>query len=170
MMRRRNDGPFLLNKNGGGFVINLPPDVQSLLVHMFGELRDVLAQGSSSDPALRRLFPVAYHLDVESDEEYQRLMQGELIASRLAAISRATEILETDGLLTAGDMSQFMQSLNAIRLLLGTMLDVGEDHEPEDLPEDHPSAAQHHLYAYLGWLVESAVVVQQGRGGKLRDP
>ena len=177
MIRRRNNGPFLAQKDGT-FAINLAPDVLNLLTHMFGELRDVLIQADTTDPALRRLFPVAYNLDPESDEEYQRLMRSELVASRLAGISRAIEIIETSNVLSGPDLIQFMQALNSIRLLLGTMLDVGEDHEPEDYvprqsdsqsdsQDEDPRIAQHHLYAYLGWLVESAVSVQTGRGGKL---
>jgi hypothetical protein len=114
---------------------------------------------------------VAYHLDAESNEEYQRLMRSELVASRLAAISRAVEVIDTaenqSPILTSGDMSQFMQSLNAIRLLLGTMLDVSEDDElngQNGLEDDDPRLAQHHLYAYLGWLLEASISAQMNRG------
>jgi hypothetical protein len=151
--------------------MNLAPDVQAMLVHMFGELRDVLTTGDSNEPTLQRLFPVAYHQDPESNEEYQRLMRSELVASRLAAISRAVEVIDTAQnqapILTSGDMSQFMQSLNAIRLLLGTMLDVSEDDDlpgHSDLEDDDPRLVQHHLYAYLGWLLEGSITAQMNRG------
>ena len=35
-MRRRNSGPFVAQRDGT-YVMNLAPDVQALLVHMFGE-------------------------------------------------------------------------------------------------------------------------------------
>ena len=66
-MRRRNSGPFVAQRDGT-YAMNLSPDVQALLVHMFGELRDVLTTGDSNEPTLQRLFPVAYHLDTESNE------------------------------------------------------------------------------------------------------
>ena len=98
-------------------------------------------------------------------------MRSELVASRLAAISRAVEVIDTaenqSPILTSGDMSQFMQSLNAIRLLLGTMLDVSEDYElngQNDLKDDDPRLGQHHLYAYLGWLLEASISAQMNRG------
>jgi hypothetical protein len=170
MMRRRNSGPFVAQRDGT-YAMKLSPDVQALLVHMFGELRDVLTTGNSNEPTLQRLFPVAYHQDPESNEEYQRLMRSELVASRLAAISRAVEVIDTaenqSPILTSGDMSQFMQSLNAIRLLLGTMLDVSEDDElngQNGLEDDDPRLAQHHLYAYLGWLLEASISAQMNRG------
>ena len=161
-MRRRNSGPFQLQADGS-FRFNLAPDVRDLLVHLFGELRDVMTQGSSDDPALRRLFPAAYHDDPERDAEYQELMRGELVASRLTAISHVVDRLENDAHLGPGEMDLFLQSLNAVRLLLGTMLDVSEDDDggPDDDPDD-PSAAQHHLYSYLGWLLEAAVAAALG--------
>jgi hypothetical protein len=157
MMRRRFAGPFQAQSDGS-FRINLAPDVRELLVHLFGELRDVLTQADTNDPALRRLFPAAYHDNPELDSEYQELMRSELVASRLTAISRVVEVIGAGDRLESGDMDLLLQSLNAVRLLLGTMLDVSED-GPDDGPEDpdDPAAAQHHLYSYLGWLLEAAV-------------
>ena len=164
MMRRRASGPFQLQADGS-YRINLPPDVRELLVHLFGELRDVLTQADTSDPALRRLFPAAYHDDPERDAEYQELMRSELVASRLTAISRVVEVVGDGDRLAAGDMDLLLQSLNALRLLLGTMLDVSEDDGDGivdgDDPDD-PAAAQAHLYSYLGWLLEAAVAAAMG--------
>lgn len=173
MMRRRNSGPFLRNRDGS-YALNVPPDVRQLLVHMFGELRDVLTQGESDDPMLRRLFPAAYHQDPELDTEYHGLMRGELVASRLAAISRAVEVIETDATLTGDDLLLFMQTLNSLRLLLGTILDVSEDDDGPfaagDDGEADNEAAQHHLYAYLGWLLEGAVTAFGDPGGNRAEP
>ena len=168
MIRRRSSGPFIAQRDGS-FRLNLPPDVRDLVVHLCGELRDVLTQANSTDPALRRLFPAAYHADPERDAEYQDLMRGELTASRLTALSRVIEVFgETDSTISLGDLELFIQTVNAIRLLLGTMLDVSED-DPDDpdgsdTVDDEDSndserqrATYHHLYAYLGWLLEAAV-------------
>ena len=54
-------------------------------------------------------------------------------------------------------MELFLQTTNAIRLLLGTMLDVSEDDPDGDEDPDNPDAGHRHLYAYLGWLLEAAV-------------
>jgi hypothetical protein len=160
-MRRRASGPFQPQADGS-FRINLAPDVRELLVHLFGELRDVLTQAETSDPALRRLFPAAYHDDPERDAEYQELMRSELVASRLTAISRVVEVVGDGDHLAAGDMDLLLQSLNAVRLLLGTMLDVSEDDADDDGDPDDPAAAQAHLYSYLGWLLEAAVAAAMG--------
>jgi Domain of unknown function (DUF2017) len=141
--------------------VNVAPDVADLVVHLSGELRDVLTQADADDPALRRLFPAAYHNDAERDAEYQELMRGELTASRLTALARVIDVFtSSERILTRGDMELFLQTTNAVRLLLGTMLDVSEDDqedtEDSDDPDD-PDAAHQHLYAYLGWLLEAAV-------------
>ena len=50
-----------------------------------------------------------------------------------------------------------MQALNALRLVLGTMLDVDEDDDLDDIDDDDPLVGEHHLYDYLSWLLDWAV-------------
>jgi hypothetical protein len=50
-----------------------------------------------------------------------------------------------------------MQSLNALRLALGTMLDVDESHDLDDVSPDDPLVGEHHLYGYLSYLLDAAV-------------
>jgi Domain of unknown function (DUF2017) len=57
-------------------------------------------------------------------------------------------------------LTSFMQAVNGVRLVLGTILDVSEDDEVDDL-EDH--VPEYQLYAYLSWLLDSAVVAASGR-------
>jgi hypothetical protein len=44
-----------------------------------------------------------------------------------------------------------------LRLVLGTMLDVTEDSDPDDVDEDDPYVGEHHLYSFLSWLLDWAV-------------
>jgi hypothetical protein len=55
-----------------------------------------------------------------------------------------------------GDLEQFVRAINAMRLVLGTILDVSEG-EAEDVEEDVPTAAQREVYDYLGWLLHTAL-------------
>ena len=41
--------------------------------------------------------------------------------------------------------------------MLGTVLDVSEDDEPEEIDDDDPLAAERHLYGFLSWLLEWTV-------------
>jgi hypothetical protein len=54
-------------------------------------------------------------------------------------------------------MIAFVQSLNGLRLVLGTILDVSEDQDPDDIDEDDPLAGEFHLYNFLSWLLDWAV-------------
>ncbi len=49
-----------------------------------------------------------------------------------------------------------MQSINSIRLVLGTLLDVSDDPDDEVVSE-HDDTAEYQLYGYLSWLLEWTV-------------
>ena len=53
-----------------------------------------------------------------------------------------------------------MRSINSLRLVLGTLLDVDEDEFEAGLNEDDPAYGQYQLYSYLGWLLDWVVTVQ----------
>ena len=115
--------------------------------------------GESDDPRLVRMFPPAYHLadDAEADAEYQRLMREELVASRLSGISTVNAALQSPEPVDEESMVAFVQAINGLRLVLGTMLDVSEDLDPDDIDDDDPLAGEHHLYNFLSWLLDWAV-------------
>lgn len=139
----------------GGWKITLDTEERALLVRLMGELRSLLT-GPDDNELLRRLFPVAYPEDEEKEAEYQRLMREELVTSRLSAIETVTTVLDPDhGLLDEPQTIAFMQSINAIRLVLGSMLGITDD-ESADLAEDALSP-EHQLYDFLSWLLEWTV-------------
>jgi hypothetical protein len=141
-----------------GFMFNIGDDERQLVVRMLNELGQLLLD-ESGDPRLIRMFPPAYHLadDAEADAEYQRLMRDDLVASRLAGIATVNLAMETPGPVSEEAMNSFVQAINGLRLVLGTMLDVGEDHDPDDVDEDDPLVGEHHLYNFLSWLLDWAV-------------
>jgi hypothetical protein len=53
-----------------------------------------------------------------------------------------------------------MQAVNALRLILGTMLDITEDDQELDFDPSHPDARTMALYGYLGGLLDEIVDVQ----------
>ena len=140
----------------GGWRITLDDEERKLLMRLMGELRALLS-GPDDNELLRRLFPVAYPEDEEKEAEYQRLMREELVASRLAAIESVSRTIDPAGdrarqLLDEGETIAFMQSINAIRLVLGSMLGITDDESADDA--DSP---EHNLYDFLSWLLEWAV-------------
>ena len=141
----------------GGWRINLDTDERNLLLRLMGELQ-ALITGPDDNELLRRLFPVAYPDDEEKEEEYQRLMREELVASRLSAIesvSRTIDPANATALLDEGETIAFMQSINAIRLVLGSMLDITDDDSAD--AADGADSPEHHLYDFLSWLLDWTV-------------
>jgi hypothetical protein len=106
---------------------------------------------------LARLYPVAYPDDEEKEAEYQRLMREELLASRLGSIEAVKEALDPEGteLLSEGETIALMQSINTIRLVLGTMLGITDDESADEA--DDADTPEHHLYDFLSWLLEWTV-------------
>lgn len=159
-LRRR--GP-IERVRGGGYRLNLEPEERDVLAGMLAQLRDLLVSAPADTPQLRRLFPTAYAQDPEADAEYQRLMREELVGSRLAALETVTSTLGDDAdRLDAEQLHALMTSMNALRLVLGTICDVGEDDDPADARPDHPFVAELQAYGYLSYLVDAAVAALAG--------
>jgi hypothetical protein len=140
----------------GGWRIGLDAEERNLLVRLMGELR-ALVTGPDDNELILRLFPAAYLDDEEKEAEYQRLMREELVTSRLAAIESVTAVLQGDpgDLLDEGQTVAFMQSINAVRLVLGTMLGISDDESADEA--DAADSPEHNLYDFLSWLLEWTV-------------
>jgi hypothetical protein len=159
-MARRKARREVFERTADGFVVNLDREEVELIVRLVAELRSLMLADDPNTAAItRRLFPPAYHLadDADADAEYQRLMREELVASRLAAMQQVDEALNSKEPLTEEAMHGLLQSLNAVRLVLGTLLDVSEEHDPQDVRDDDPMVGEHHLYQFLSYLLEVAV-------------
>jgi Domain of unknown function (DUF2017) len=161
MSWRRPKGPIIAN-NDGTFLINLTPDERATLSGFVDQLESLL-KADLSDERLKRLYPVAYHDDVEKDAEYQGYMRDELTQSRAAAIDTVRSMLTSEESVTTAQLMAFMTVLNNLRLVLGTLLDVGEDTDEDDFEEDHPLSGQYQLYGYLGWLLEWTIATVSGQ-------
>jgi uncharacterized protein DUF2017 len=141
-----------------GFVFNIGDDERQLVTRLLTELSQLM-MGEADDPRMVRIFPPAYHLadDADADAEYQRLMREELVASRLTGITTVNEALQSPGPVDEETVVAFVQAINGLRLVLGTMLDVSEDIDSDDIDDDDPNAGEHHLYHFLSWLLDWAV-------------
>ena len=163
VVARKKKGP-VTRLDETSYSLNIDASDRTTLNGLLDQLRDVLMHDSSSDIA-RRLFPAAYHQDEQHEQEYQRLMRDELLSSRLASLSLTTSLLERETnsdtiVLSADELDALMRSINSLRLVLGTLLDVDEDEFVAHLDEDDPAYGQYQLYSYLGWLLDWIVTVQ----------
>jgi uncharacterized protein DUF2017 len=138
---------------GGWYRLRLNPEERAILADLPAQLTEIL---ESRDPALRRLFPPAYADDPRRSAEFDRLMREDLLArhrSNLDTLRRTASIER----LTQEEMTSWLGALNALRLTLGTRLDVDEDHHELDLPESDPRFVPMIVYGYLGGLQEEIV-------------
>lgn len=137
----------------GEFELRLPSEERELLRSLPGQLLSLLA-GDSEEPDLRRLFPPAHARDREAEAEYRDMIGSELLESHQEALRVMAATLDQPRL-DEEQMTAWLTGLNELRLVLGTRLDVSEDHQPPD-PGD-PAAAATALYGYLTWLQQQAV-------------
>jgi hypothetical protein len=138
---------------GSTYRVDLRPNERALMADLVAQLREQLL-ASTDHPSVRRLFPPAYPGDAERDAGYQVLTRDELLEHRLAALDAVESTLGGDVLDEAG-MTAWMGTLNSLRLVLGTRLDV--DEELPALDDDDPLTPAYAVYEYLGWLLWQVV-------------
>ncbi len=154
--------PKIVTRSGDGFTLHIGADERAVVARLLGELRDMQTNPDAAD-AVARLFPVVHQGDAHEEEEWQRLMRDELITSRSAAIDTVVGVLQRPGRkvpITAAEMQAFIQAVNSIRLVLGTVLDVGEDED--DLAPELLESPEYGLYGYLSFVLDASVRVLSG--------
>lgn len=133
----------------GGIDVDLTDDEKVFLTGLLDLLAGIPA--AADEPASRRLRVPVYLDDPESNEEWWRLMEGELHAARNADRRVFQHILDEEGRqhMSNEEADAFLRVLNEGRLALGARfgLEVEEDHD--QLPEE-----QRDIMDYLGWLLE----------------
>lgn len=140
-------------KGRGRYQLRLRPNEKVLLGGLVEQLREQLV-ASTDEPSVRRLFPPAYPDDAERDAGYQVLTRDELLEHKLKALDVVENTLDATELDEA-QLTAWMNALNALRLVLGTRLDVDED--PRELDEGDPLAQAYAVYEYLGWVLSQVI-------------
>lgn len=139
----------------GRFEIVLHPDMREVLTDSLDELSDLLDEPDS--PMLARLSPPAYLDDPDKDHEYQLLAGEELRTSRRAAID-AARAMATRTEVSEAELWAWLQSLNALRLVLGTLLGISDDDDNDrDVDDDDPMAPIWAIYG-LATAVQYQVI------------
>jgi len=116
--------------------------------------RQALELVDHDEPTARRLFPVAYPHDAEAQAEYHAMMGSQLLEHHRQALD--TLAATVDGAtLELDDLHVWLGAVEALRLVLGTQLDVSEDMTGVG-PED-PRFDQFTVYQYLSMLQDEIV-------------
>lgn len=152
MLRRRRT--VIVRRPNGTFDLRLTDDERGLLAGLVDQLEELVDEGPD-DPLAKRLFPVAYPDDAAREAEYRLLAGEELRASRRAALETMRRTTKAT-FLTEEEVTAWLQSINSLRLVLGTRLDMQEDDDGSIEPDD-PDANAKALYHYLSALTDLIV-------------
>jgi hypothetical protein len=140
----------------GTYRVELPEEERDLLRRLLPQLRLLLTEEDPGDGRTRRLHPPAYTDDAEADADYQRFMREDLVASRLAAVDAVEASIDASEL-DEQQLMSWLGAVNNLRLVLGTLLDVSDDAEIGELPDETPDVETYALYAYLSSLLGEMV-------------
>jgi hypothetical protein len=146
---------FFRARRDGTIQLDLDVVIREVVARACTELRELLDAGTD-DPALRRLFPVAYTDDPDRERAYEQLVRDDLLDSRLAALDEVVATVDA-ATISAEQAQRWMTALNAVRLTLGTKLDVSEDRDPTDIDEDDPRLPQLLVYDLFSVLLGSLI-------------
>ena len=136
----------------GSYKIDLTPEMREMISILCAQVEVLL---DSDSRLVARLFPPPYEDDAERNAGFAALATPELIEKRREAIETIRSTIDATTL-TEDELMAWMRSINDIRLVLGTMLDVQDDHEIPAFPEgmEHMWGA----YEYLGGVLEEIVM------------
>jgi hypothetical protein len=139
-----------------GVTVDLPDAFRDVLRRLCDDLRQLLiTEQAAGDPAFARLFPAAYD-DPLRNFDFERTAGDELLASRLAGIDTMQATLGDDTI-TEETLLTWLRTVNDLRLVLGTRLDVREESTFADFAGDEEAIQTFELYHLLGGL-ESAML------------
>ena len=142
----------------GHYVVDLDERERELIRQLLGELRALLSLGAD-DPRVRRLYPAAYADDAAKEDEYRLLTHEELKSGRLANIDVVEASVDAE-VLSEEQLTAWMQAINSLRLVLGTILDLTDDDQELAFDPEDPDARTQALYGYLGGLLDEIVDAQ----------
>lgn len=146
-----------LTRDDEGFVLHLSSGERDLLRGLCGQLRELLREADpSGDPAIARLFPPAYPDDPLRNLDFERDAGSRLVADRLAAVDVVETTVDAEHL-SEDEVMAWLGSVNALRLVLGTRLELTEETSEADYPEGHADRDTYGMYLYLTWL-EAGIV------------
>jgi hypothetical protein len=176
-----------------GTTADLDPGEAGLLAALAEDLLGLLGEGGSAeqdplaavvglssgplplpeDPALARLLPNAYADDDHAAAEFRRFTEDDLREGKRTnagtVLATLAPLLDGGGrlVLDRDQVDAWLGTLNDLRLVLGTRLEVTEETELE-APDDDPRAQALLVYGWLGWLQESLLSCVSPRPGGAR--
>ena len=136
----------------GTYRIELPTEERDLLRHLLPQLRELItapprtrgSAGSSRPPS-----PTTPRRKPSTGASCTR-SSSPRAPPRIDTVEASIEAKELD----EAQAAAWMTSLNSVRLVLGTMLDVSEETDVAMVGDEDPDVQAYALYAYLSLLLE----------------
>ena len=132
-----------------------------LLTAMFTDLAELVEADAfdQADPVRARLFPAGYRDDDAASQDFRELTEASLRVERAErARECAAELGRRGDVVLEGDTAQrWIQSINDLRLALGTRLEVTEDDQIGETTPGAPLAQEWAVYHWLTGLQDSLV-------------
>ncbi|HTO01930.1 MAG TPA: DUF2017 family protein [Microthrixaceae bacterium] len=145
--------PPFKRRRDGTFSVNLPEDEREFIQGLVRQLQEMI---TTDNPALARLFPPPYGDDEERNQGYAVLAGSELLEGKLEAMDQMVATMQS-AQLTEDELHVWMKTINDLRLVLGTILDVSDDDYEDEIPEDEHAQAIYGAYQFLGLTLERIV-------------
>jgi hypothetical protein len=149
-------------------LIQLSPSELELLRTLLAQYEE-LVQVDSDDPALERLFPIAYREDPDAAAEFRRYTRSGLVDSKTAKAGAVAAALlsgsgDDGGIIELSDdeAERWLPVLTDLRLIVAERLGIRADDDP--VPDD----ALGEVYDWLGqlqaYLIDAAEALADARG------
>lgn len=137
-------------------------------------LRDLPEEdiGEPLDPALARLLPNAYDDDDEHAQEFRRLTEGDIRATKVDRLRKWVREFRGPGAkiyVPVDEAGEWVAALTDVRLVLATRLGIESEDDAEEVygrtgpegqaSEDYTQFALGQIYSAATWLQESLLTV-----------
>ena len=121
----RNRPRARVARGQGRYVLRLDERERELIRQILGELRALLRSTPTTCACAGCTRPPTRD-DAEKEDEYQRLTHEELQSGRLANVDAVEASIDAE-VLSDEQLTAWMQAINSLRLVLGTLLDITDD-------------------------------------------
>lgn len=137
--------------------IQFSPSDLELMRTLLAQYED-LVQVESDDPALERLFPVAYPDDPDAAAEFRQYTRSGLVdtkSARAGAVLAALLAARDDGyiLLADDEAERWLPVLTDLRLVVAERLGIRNDEDP--VPDDSLGQVYDWLGSMQGYLIDA---------------
>jgi len=151
-------------------VLQLSPNELELLRTLLAQYEE-LVQVESDDPALERLFPIAYRDDPDAAAEFRQYTRSGLVDSKTAkagAVSAALLGGTGDGggtiELADDEAGRWLPVLTDLRLIVAERLGIRADDDV--VPDDALGEVYHWLGQLQAYLIDSLEALADAAGGE----